>query len=223
LRYHLTAFLHSTDSKVRKSKKEIQVNKLMTGIIVGVESSVAAEMKSCCCFSKGVLRLSAQLNKNAYVPGERVEVQADVDNSQSLIAVRGVRAVLQRTIRLRDDRGRTAVFKDNLNEGFSRLHTPAGAKTSEHHALNLAVAEANSAPQNATSYSGRCIECLYQVTISADVDGMCMCGGQAPEVRKDVVVYPMQMVPAMAVLQAPEGWHPAVMPLAQFIAAHQAI
>lgn len=193
----------------------------MTGIIVGVESSVAAEMKSC-CFRKGVLRLSAQLNKNAYVPGERVEVQADVDNSQSLVAVHGVNAVLQRTIRIREDSlGLTRVFKDIINRGFSRLHTPAGATVSQHHALNLEV----SSSQNATSYSGRCIECLYQITISADVDGACMCGGQEPEVWKDVVVYPMQMVPAiaMAVLQAPEGWSPAVMPLVQFIAVHQPI
>lgn len=146
-----------------------------------------------------------------------------MDNSQSLAAVRGVKAILQRTIRLRDRSGRTAIIKDDVCEAFSILHMSAGAKASEHHTLNLTVAEVNGAPQNATSYSGRCIECLYQVAIRVEMDAVCMCGGQVPEVRKEVVVYPMQMIPAMFLPQAPEGWHPAVMPLVQFVAVHQAV
>lgn len=56
--------------------------------------------------------------------------------------------------------------------------------------------------------------------VSVEVDGGCVCGGEEPEIRKKVEVYPLQFVPTPAMAQAPVGWNPTVMPLVRFAATH---
>ena len=59
---------------------------------------------------------------------------------------------------------------------------------------------------------------MYTVVVKVELDGFCMCCGQKPEITREVTVYPLQLAVG-EVLQAPAGWNPTIMPLAQFGAA----
>ena len=129
LRYTLGAFVSGTDAKVAKSKIEIRMSKQMTDVIVGVEDTVKAQLTSCCCLGQGEVQLRVQVQKNAYVPGETVQIEAVVDNSRSRAAVRGVRAEIHRIVRLRADSllgTATSLYRDKLSEIFVNKRISAG-------------------------------------------------------------------------------------------------
>jgi hypothetical protein len=217
IKYVLSGYLASTTAKVNKAKAEVGVTRRMTEVIVSLQETVSAQVSTMCCLRKGVVSLGANISKSAYVPGEICNLTVELDNSKSLLDVLGFKATLYRTIRLRSNEGAPTIIKLAVNEGSAYKRIPVKQVLSGHSAIHmsLAVQDSKGSVQNANTVRGKNIECIYTVVVKAEMDGCCMCCGQTPEITREVTVYPMQL-PVMEMPQAPVGWNPTIMPLAQF-------
>ena len=84
--------------------------------------------------------------------------------------------------------------------------------------LAMTVQDSRGSVQNTTSLRGRHIECMFTLTVKAEMDGNCMCCAHSPVISREVTIYPVQLLGA-EIPQAPAGWNPTVMPMTQFTAA----
>ena len=219
IKYQVSAYINSASAKVKKAKTEVGVTGHMTEAIVSLQESASAQISTWCCLRQGVVKLGAFINKSAYVPGEMCSLSVEVDNSNSLLDVTRLKATLFRTIRLTATGGGGTIIKLPVNEGYVNQRIAVGHSVSGPTAIHmsLAVQDSKGSVQNATTLKGVNIECVYTVVVRAEMDGCCMCCGQAPEIVREVTIYPMQL-PGREMPQAPAYWSPTVMPVAQFSA-----
>ena len=215
IKYHITAYIRS-QSHVKKSKAEVHIIHIVTQPITAISGQTFANISTWCCFSQGSVQVSAFVNKSGYVPGELAEIEAEINNSKSRLAVTDVRCTLFRTIRFRSDQGRPFVLKTTVNEVVSHQFVPPGNSLDGDLRVKLAllVKDAKEELQNATTVSGQKVECVYTICIRAVMDGSCMCCGQTPSVERELLIYPMQQANILPP-PIPENWHPMVMPVAQ--------
>lgn len=218
IKYLVSAYINSASDKVKKAKTEVGVSRPMTEVIVSLQGAVSAQISTGCCLRQGEVSLGVLINKSAYVPGEMCSLSVEVDNSHSLLDVTRLKGTLFRTLRLKATDGET-VEKQTINEGYVAQRIAVGKAVSGPSAIHMALAvqDSKGSVQNATTLKGVNIECVYTVVVRAEMDGYCMCCGDAPEITREVTVYPMQL-PAGEKLQAPLDWSPTVMPLAHFSA-----
>lgn len=218
--YHLSAFLLSASSKVQPSKLEVGVSSRLSQAIASMTDSAATNISTLMCMKKGAVMLNVHVNKNAFVPGEAIEVVVEANNSQSALDVTRVQVTLSRMIRIRLDNGRNHVVKDTINQGYTIQRVRKGDTATGSNALRmvLTVQDSRGSVQNTTTLRGRHIECIYMLRVKAEMDGSCMCCGPAPTLAKEVTIYPVQIL-GVEMMQAPAGWNPTIMPVAQFAAA----
>ena len=213
IRYNVTAQMQSSGVKVRRAKMPIQVNSCMTEAIVGMQETATTYTCSWWCFRTGAIRANVQISKNAYVPGELSYVTVEIDNSRSWRDVIGLKAYLNRTVRLKSHLEPDRILKETINSWGLTARVRAGRVASGSTALQLALAVQDSTGTvgNAPSLRGHRIQCLYSLTIEVLLDG------KGPLiVRRNVTVYQVQM-PIAVPLLPPAGWSPEVLPLVQVL------
>ena len=70
----------------------------------------AANVTSCCCFSKGMSKVRASFEKNFYTPLEVARCSAWIDNTACSVNVSRINLQLRLQIDLKDDHGRHRHF-----------------------------------------------------------------------------------------------------------------
>ena len=71
----------------------------------------SGEVRVCCCFARGVVKLSCDFDKSAYAAGETVQVRARIQND-SKENVKAMKVRLVRFITLRDSAGQSFEISD---------------------------------------------------------------------------------------------------------------
>jgi hypothetical protein len=194
IKYYLSAYIRTPSSDVKKGTVEIEIRRRMMESIVSLQGAVSAEIFTCCCLRQGMARLSATINKSAYMPGEVCCVSVKVDNSRSLLDVVRLKLTLFRTIRLRAEYSHH-LMQDEIAEAYDYHRIPVGQAVSgpDSILMSLIVQDPKGTVQSTGTLLGKHIECVYTVVVQAVMDGCFMCCGDTPEIKKEVTIYPPQL------------------------------
>lgn len=84
-----------------RHSQEILLYQPLDRALVGSETFKEANVTFLCCISKGTVSLAANIDRNAYAPGETVQLRLIVDNSQSQVNLEAASLKLQRSLTLR--------------------------------------------------------------------------------------------------------------------------
>jgi hypothetical protein len=216
LRYKLVAKVEGEGANIKKEARELYITRIMTAPVMSIVDQVSARISTWCCISKGTVRLNAQFNKNAFVPGEMATVILDVDNQESKLDGIAFRLTLYRSLYLRSDDRDFHIIKEPVNsvQIAGSVASKKGRLSVDQKTLQLLI-PTNDSVALATSTKGNLIECLYSLSGELVMDGFCMCYGKRPVIEKTMLIYPPQM-DRQPLPPAPEGWNPQVMPVQQF-------
>jgi len=215
--YKLVAKIDNPQAHIDKAESVIHVTKPMTDTVAGVSEEVEANISTWCCFKKGTVRVHADFNKTAFLPGEAAVVTVQVNNEGSKLATQGVAVSLSRTIRIRDNSAHALTCTDSVNSARQDDVIPPGTFLSDSSKQLQLMIPTEASVENACSVHGVLIECLYTLKAEAEMQGWCMCCGDSPMVAKTMVIYP----PNIEKPEAPQvemDWNPKVMPARQFSA-----
>ena len=139
-----------------------------------------------CCFSQGEVRLTVLIDKNAYKPGETIQISLEIDNSESKLDITSVFVTLSRRFRLRSNIGDSSITSETINSCSSNHSLRWRNLLSE-------VTETASGfdfPRNREDADSEMynIECVY-LSVGAETNGAFMCCRGQPEVVTEVVIY----------------------------------
>eukprot|EP00053_Salpingoeca_punica_P017973 m.174538 g.174538 ORF g.174538 m.174538 type:complete len:431 (+) comp17330_c0_seq5:1933-3225(+) len=174
-------------------------------LILPAAASNIAKVVCCCCCNRGQASISVRVDKNAYMPGEKVDVICDVENHSSE-EFQDVRVLLLRRMTLSNG-SRTHESHDYVSQQTYPMHiTPNMVRTGSD-ALRLPLQLAN---QIAPSTAGKLVQCAYTITVLFHTTACCV-----RDVRCEVpvVIYPGRPDSLVWYDQPPPGWTPQVFPL----------
>ena len=171
-----------------------------------------ANVSTWCCKPNGYIQLGVNIDKTAYLPGENAEIHLDVDNSKSMVGVKGVWMSLHRTVRLRDSNGDRLVETHRVNSNHTKGRVEAGQEATGANSLLVTfdMESRSGDTMNTATVRSQYIECIYTLNVQLEMDGHCMCCGQKPMLSREVTIYPV-LQDRMEVPIAPIGWSPVVM------------
>ena len=216
--YKLIAKIEGHEAKVDKGKTHVNMTRPMLVQAVSVHDEHVANISTWCCFSKGKVKVKADFNKNAFIPGDQAIVTVDVDNQESKLEGTALVASLTRVIRLKDETGRSHVVNSTINQVRLEEAVAAGSHMAAvtKKTLQLAIPNDETVAKTST-VQGQLVECEWFLSGEIVMDGCCMCCGDTPRISKPMAIYPpqLQQTPPPVV---PEGWNPTVMPAMQFVA-----
>lgn len=152
-----------------------------------------------CCIPKGSVAMAANIDRNAYGPGDVVNLRLIVDNSSSDVDLQAATLKLVRTLNVR---AQTDRHYESLTVVKSKgPGVPAGEKAERIIQLHLPN---DSEP----STSSNLIDCSYQLSIELKVPW-------SPDVtiKVPIQIYAPQRPTYVATLQYPVGWNPNMFPV----------
>jgi len=185
--YSVVAYLKCDDWVVKSEPEYLTVGS-RPAVIKSLEESVSASMLTWCFFSQGEAHLTVHIDKNAYKPGEIMQISLEIDNSESKLDITSVSATLSRRIRLRSNTGRSTISSQTISS-CSSDHSVCAGESSSQKLLQLPVKLTFPGIKKAPTVKGMNIECVYFLTVSAETGGAFMCCGGLPEVVREVVIY----------------------------------
>lgn len=219
--YKLVAKVEGGEANVKKSSIHLNLTRPVTEVSAAVSGSTNARISTWCCLSKGSVKVSADFDKNMFVPGDTATISIDVNNEESQLAGTELHATLTRVVRLRDQNGRQHVITNSVNKVSLReaIAPGKGLMSSTKRTLQLAIPR-DETMESAGTVAGRLIECEYFLSGEVEMDGCCMCCGDTPRVSKAMVLYPAAMM-KVALPPPPADWNPQAMARQDFVVAYQ--
>jgi hypothetical protein len=189
--YYVIALLQCDDRQV-KSEAEFVTITSRPEVVKSIEERMYATMFTWGCFSQGQVQLVVHIDKNAYQPGETIKILIEIDNSKSSLNIESVSVTLSRRIRLRSNRSSSMITSDTIHSHTYSRCVAAGQIASS---MLLKMPVKRTFPGILKAPTVKCthIECIYFLSISANMGGCCMCFGGHPEVVKELVIYSGEM------------------------------
>ena len=171
-------------------------------------------IKCCDCISKGESSVKAHLNKNAYLPGETVNLWVEVDNSRSRAALNSISIKLFQIIRVISNKNVAKVIKKSIYSSKHAMNLGAGERLLSENALNVEIPlEFKKTDLSICgSTDGRIVQCKFEIEVITNY-GMMENGGGSLDMQ--LMIYPTEH-PAPPQASAPEEWNPTEMPLVDF-------
>ena len=223
-------------SKDIKAKVHLPVAASLMAPVAPVFVGDVDKVNCCCCISKGAMSVSARAAKNAYMPGEMLQVVVECENMTDSIEVQTLEAELHFWMRLRSeevdirmesghhhvhdiphhDRPRPRSTKRvDRRIGHAVAHTPIqpGAKMVGDQAVMMQI---QLPPGLEPTSMGSKVQAGYYVRLKAET-GSCFLND--PDVCFPVQVYLPEMPnfdQAMAQFMPPADWAPTMMPATNF-------
>lgn len=153
-----------------------------------------------CCIPKGQVAMSATIDRNAYGPGDVVQLHLTVDNSASTVNLEALSLKLVRTIK-----GYAGMDSYRDCETVAKTRTP-GLKAGDRADRQIQMVLPHDAEP---STDGRLVKCAYELSVVLKVPW-------SPDVviTQPVQIYAPQRTTYVANLQYPANWNPNVFPTA---------
>ena len=191
IRYRLVAKL--PDNQVVPSAKEVlTVTREMNAVeIVTIRPEHRAKLKSMCFIDRGQVSISAEIEKDAYSPGETIKITAKVNNSESNLAVSALVANLYREINVLMYSDNRIITEEIVNSSKTPVKIPSGRslmsiQTVE---MGLKVRESNGDSFTTPTVSGKLVKCRYRVDIWTEMSGCWLCCGDKARAIVPVIIF----------------------------------
>lgn len=171
----------------------------------------------CCCFcciSRGRTSFKYTTDKNAYMPGETVQVQIEVDNSQCKMDISRIKCQLTENATLVASNHYQKLFESVVVANESKKGIQAGEKVDAIYIdLQLPHEKLTESTEGgiAPTSSGKAIKMVYSIDIELTMDG-CVCG-QMPRSKLFVQIYSAYVQPIYN-FAVPTDWSLKQMPMA---------
>lgn len=219
--YSLIAIMDGPMDEVEKHSLHIHVNQLMTNPIYGMSDAQLFTVMAGCCSNQGLVELRVLFSKNAFAPGERVELIVEANNTNCRKAIIGFEADLFRTVRITNEFGGTYVEKEFLRMSSHLQRVPPSTSLLGESSVRMGISidDYRHDILHAVSVHSRYIDCTYSVAVRALIEGG-TCGGDPPQVERHLQIYPRQL-PIMQPRYMPDSWNPQLMQSVQFVAGTQ--
>ena len=186
----------------------------------GIRAEAVSSTASC-CVSRGEVRLIAGFEKACYSSEETPEVIVEVDNSKGKIVLSGVNVSLCRVLKVRDNRGKADITRQQLTSLHHSQRIPGkqGLLTGQALVIPLPLDVYRASLSETPTVTGEFIECKYLCEVSLEVKGYCK-----PTIPRSVIV-PIDFVsgqPAsLPVPEPPDDWSPTLYPNTDFTIGSQ--
>lgn len=181
-----------------KSTQDILICEPLDRALMSSDTYKEAKVTFLCCIPKGHVSVAANIDKNAYAPGEVVNVRLIVDNTQSHVALDGLSLKLQQSLKL-SAQNHTYQRDETVARGRSQA-VPVGERTDR--IIQLVIPQ-----QTEPSTRASLVRCDYTLKIDMIVPW-------SPNVtlKQPVQIYaPVQQTYVMAPAMPPD-WNPTLMP-----------
>ena len=183
-----------------KGKCPIVINELLQKQLNIQSNYKEGNVTFLCCFKKGTASMAMTFDKNAYAPGECVNLQIHVDNTNSTAKLQGISLKLVQTVNL-TARGMKSREEVIVCKSSSGPVLPGGK---EDRILMLPL------PANLeqTSRGGALANCTYSLYVALKVP-------YSPDIKlsQDVQIYMPSLPQFQMMNQLPPGWNPTVFPV----------
>ena len=184
-----------------RHNQELIINQPLGQQMAATETFKQAKVTFLCCIPKGEVSMAANIDRNAYAPGDQVNLRLQVDNSHSQVNLEAASLKLQRTLTLRAE-GRSFSTTETVCKAKSMAIT-AGEKADRF--IQIAI------PGKAEpSTDGSLVRHSYELEV-------CLSVPWSPNVRinQPVQIYQPARPTFVAVPVMPPNWQPQTMPMVQ--------
>jgi hypothetical protein len=179
--------------------QDILINEPLRAALMASETYQEQKVTFMCCIPRGTITLSANIDKNAYGPGEVAQLRLIVDNSQSTVNLEGCSLKLQRMLRVH------ARGESYTDSGTVVKATSPGVKAGERaeRFIQLVLPQ-DSEPSTTSSL----VECSYVLSADLKVPW-------SPDVvcKQNIQIFAPQRPTYISTLQYPTNWAPNMMPM----------
>eukprot|EP00041_Stephanoeca_diplocostata_P039436 m.1625578 g.1625578 ORF g.1625578 m.1625578 type:complete len:423 (+) comp25394_c0_seq1:82-1350(+) len=186
-----------------RHRQNLVVLQRMMNPITNIRTECTQSVTKCCCCKEGDARLTAHLDKSAYVPGETVQILCEITND-SPQKFEKVKVELVRSMTIRSNTGRSHTTRDivavNQYRGIGANESRTGSNP-----LSLPLQLGTNIY---ASVSGQLIHCEYYVDVVFVANNIIV--GNL-DVKIPVVVYAPQPPPTVFIQQLPAGFTPQYM------------
>jgi hypothetical protein len=179
--------------------QEILINEPLRSMLMSSDTLKEAKVTFLCCIPKGTVTMSANIDRNAYSPGETVQLHLIVDNSESQVDLEAF------TLKLRKDLSVRA-GSDTYSAGGTVIKSSSpGVKAGERADRYIQLSLPHEAEPSTRS---KLIDCEYELNVVLKVPW-------SPDVitKQAVQIVAAQRQDYVAHLQYPPNWEPSVMPM----------
>ncbi len=183
-----------------RHSQEIIICEPLRQLLCAVDTLKEAKVTYLCCIPKGRVSMSASIDKNAYGPGDVVQLRLIVDNSESQVDLERLSLRLMQSFTMRAGRDSTSG-----SACICMAHSPAVPQGERADRLISMPIPARIEP----STSGRLIECEYRLTVTLAVPW-----SLDVVIRVPVQIATPQQSSYLEALPTPPEWSPSVFPLA---------
>lgn len=196
-----------------KLKGKANVHIFQSPNLVKSQINLAKEavLSTFCCSPKGILKLQVHWPQDTYSPMQLIECLVEIDNSQSLLAVKSLSTRLCYRIILRNNLGRVFFFTDTLLSVKTEKKINPGEKFVGADAIRLQMDLSSKQGEiaNLHTVQGSLIDCMFMIEVKAHTNGHCKCCGDEPCVESGFVIVPCLNIPPIAI-EPPANWSPHV-------------
>lgn len=180
--------------------QDILINEPLRTALMSSDTHKETKVTFLCCIPKGTVSMAANIDKNAYGPGETVQLHLIVDNSQSQVDLQAFSLKLVRSLYVR-------AGSDTYSDcGTVVKASSAGVKAGDRVERYIQLTLPHDAEPSTTS---KLIDCSYQLSVELKVPW-------SPDVvcRQQVQIFAPQRQTYVSQLQYPSSWSPSVYPMA---------
>jgi hypothetical protein len=187
-----------------------------------MEANITNKVTTWCCCNKGNVGVNCTFEKDVVRIDEAVTMRFNIDNSNSKIGIKTVKAVLKRKLFLKTNSGLSTYRETNMitlplpgcdkeqkiDEKIVRFDLSVARDIGT--PANLGAALAEFAGKIQQTCNGSLITCQYELHIIAEVDG-CVCCENQPFVYAPIEILAPErvLVFQQVVYQVPEGYDPS--------------
>lgn len=183
-----------------RHSQDILICEPLRAVLMASDTYKETKVTFLCCIPKGNVSMTANIDKNAYAPGESVQLRLIIDNSQSRVDLDCLVLRLSSKISLHAS-GDEATCSGTVVKASS-AGVKAGERADRFIQLSLP-------PDLEPSTSSDLISCEYVLNVILKIPW-------SPDVniKQPVQIYAPQRPTYVGKLQYPQGWAPSVFPVA---------
>lgn len=184
-----------------RHSQELIINQPLNQQMQATDTFKQAKVTFLCCIPKGEVGMAANIDRNAYAPGDQVNLRLQVDNSNSQVNLEAASLKLHRTLTLRAE-GRSFSTTQTVCKAKS-MPIAAGEQTDRF--IQVGIPH-----RSEPSTDGHLVNNSYSLEV-------CLSVPWSPNVRinQPVQIYQPARPTFVVVPQMPPNWQPQMMPVVQ--------